>query len=375
MAVLEFQVLQRCPHTGARLGQLRTAHGNVATPAFMPVGTQATVKAMTPAELEALGAEMVLANTYHLHLRPGTELIAQAGGLHRFMNWGRPILTDSGGFQVFSLASLRQVNEEGVVFRSHLDGSTHEFTPQNVVRAQEQLGSDIAMVLDECVSYPCTREEAARAVVRTSRWAQSALEAQQRLDQALFAIVQGSVFADLRRESARFLVSLGFPGYALGGLSVGEPRDLMWRVLDDTVPGLPEHSPRYLMGVGTPDSLLEGTVRGVDMFDCVLPTRVARNGTVLTSQGRLQLRNAAYARDFTPPDPQCSCYACRNYTRAYVRHLLKAGEILGIRLTTLHNLAFLQDFMRKMREHLRRGTLSDFRRDYWERAQKGQAPW
>jgi queuine tRNA-ribosyltransferase len=315
----------------------------------MPVGTQATVKTLTPEELKELGAEIILSNTYHLYLRPGADLIAEAGGLHNFMHWDRPILTDSGGFQIFSLGSLRRLTDEGVVFRSHLDGSEHYFTPEKAVRVQELLGSDIAMVLDECIAYPASYDDAVRAVERTTRWAKMALAAHRRSDQVLFGIVQGSTFPDLRLKSLHELVALDFPGYAIGGLSVGEPKEIMYEILDLVVPRLPEDKPRYLMGVGSPDCLWEGVERGVDMFDCVLPTRIARNGTVFTQEGKVVVRNAAYARDFGPLDPQCDCYVCRNYTRAYIRHLIKANEVLGIRLTTYHNLYFMMRLLERIR--------------------------
>lgn len=345
---LRFEVQARSSECRARRGVFHTAHGTVETPVFMPVGTQATVKTMTPEELEELGAEIILSNTYHLYLRPGADLIAEAGGLHAFMHWDRPILTDSGGFQVFSLGGLRRLTDDGVVFRSHIDGSEHYFTPETAVRVQELLGSDIAMVLDECVPYPAGYEQVEAAVERTTRWARAALVAHRRDDQALFGIVQGGTYPELRLRSIEQLLPLNFPGYAIGGLSVGEPKELMYKVLDLTVPHLPDDRPRYLMGVGSPDCLWEGVERGIDMFDCVLPTRIARNGTVFTSTGKLVVRNAAYAHDFLPLDPECTCYVCRNYSRAYIRHLIKTNEVLGIRLTTYHNLYFLINLMRKI---------------------------
>jgi queuine tRNA-ribosyltransferase len=343
----------------------------VETPVFMPVGTQATVKTMTPEEVRAAGGRIILSNTYHLYLRPGYELIRAAGGLHRFMHWDGPILTDSGGFQVFSLGPLRRVSEEGVTFRSHIDGSEHFFSPEKAMEVQMALGSDIAMAFDECAPYPCSREYAQEALARTTRWAGRCLESHRREDQAVFGIVQGSVYPDLRRNSAEELVSLGFPGYAIGGLSVGEPKDLMYEMLDHTVPFLPVDKPVYLMGVGSPDCLVEGVARGVDMFDCVLPTRIARNGTVLTRRGKLVVRNAEYARDFTPLDPDCRCYACRNYTRAYIRHLVKANEVLGIRLTTIHNLHFVLNLMKEIREAIREERMVDYARKFLQGYQKG----
>ncbi|HBC92063.1 MAG TPA: tRNA guanosine(34) transglycosylase Tgt [Pelotomaculum sp.] len=359
--VLHYSVIQQDKSCGARLGLLHTAHGTVETPIFMPVGTQAAVKTMTPEEVKEVGGRLILSNTYHLYLRPGQELIREAGGLHRFMNWDGPILTDSGGFQVFSLGPLRKISEEGVTFRSHIDGSEHFFNPEKAVEVQEALGSDIAMVFDECAPYPCTHEYALEALQRTTRWARRCADAHRREDQALFGIVQGGTFADLRRQSALDLVELDFPGYAIGGLSVGEPKAVMYEMIDVTVGFLPPDKPRYLMGVGSPDCLVEGVVRGIDMFDCVLPTRIARNGTVLTRHGKLVVRNAEYARDFEPLDPTCDCYACRNYSRAYIRHLIKAGEVLGIRLTTIHNLRFIQRLMEEIRDAVRKGNILEYR--------------
>lgn len=363
-AAIDFRVVYQDPETRARLGVLETQHGRVLTPAFMPVGTQASVKTMTPEEVRALGAEIILSNTYHLYLRPGHELIARAGGLHRFMGWDGPILTDSGGYQVFSLAALRKVAEEGVTFRSHIDGSEHFLSPEQATAVQEALGADIAMAFDECAPYPCTYEQARAAMERTTRWAQRCLEARTRKDQALFAIIQGSVYRDLREQSAKELEAMNFDGYGIGGLSVGEPKDMMYAVLDYTVPLIPAGKPRYLMGVGSPDCLLEGVARGVDMFDCVLPTRIARNGTVFTSRGKLVVRNAEYAADFSPLDPECDCYACRRFTRAYIRHLLKANEVLGIRLTTVHNLYFILKLMQNIREAIRCGRLKQFKEEF-----------
>ena len=341
---------------------MHTPHGSFETPAFMPVGTQATVKCMSPDELKEIRAGIILSNTYHLYMRPGSELIREAGGLHRFMNWDRPILTDSGGFQVFSLSDLRNITEEGVTFRSHIDGSKHMFTPELAIKIQNDLGSDIIMAFDECIPYPADHDYAKKSMERTTRWAERCREAHKDTDkQALFGIVQGGVYEDLREKSARDLVKLDFPGYAIGGLSVGEPAQDMYRILECTVPLLPEDRPRYLMGVGSPDYLVEGAIRGIDMFDCVLPTRIGRNGTVMTSEGRIIVRDAKYARDFSPLDPKCDCYACRNFTRAYIRHLLKAQEILGLRLTTLHNLKFLLDLMTRVRQAIMEDRLGDFR--------------
>ncbi|MCL6638901.1 MAG: tRNA guanosine(34) transglycosylase Tgt [Firmicutes bacterium] len=369
---LNYRTTKKDPCTRARLGLLSTPHGTVETPVFMPVGTQATVKTMTPEEVREVGGRIILSNTYHLYLRPGHELIREAGGLHRFMHWDGPILTDSGGFQVFSLGPLRKVAEEGVTFRSHIDGSEHFFSPEKAMEVQMALGSDIAMAFDECAPYPCSREYALDSLKRTTRWAARCLKAHRREDQAVFGIVQGSTYPDLRRESADELVSLNFPGYAVGGLSVGEPKELMYEMLEITVPLLPEDKPRYLMGVGSPDCLVEGVIRGIDMFDCVLPTRIARNGTVLTRRGKLVVRNAEYARDNRPLEPGCGCYACRHYTRAYIRHLLKAGEILGVRLTTIHNLYFVLNLMKEIREAIREGKMNEFARKFREEYPKEQ---
>ncbi|OPY58131.1 MAG: Queuine tRNA-ribosyltransferase [Pelotomaculum sp. PtaU1.Bin035] len=358
---ISFTVTKKNHACRARLGLLHTPHGTVETPVFMPVGTQATVKAMTPEEVRNAGGRLILSNTYHIYLRPGHELVKEAGGLHRFMHWDGPILTDSGGFQVFSLGPLRKVSEEGVTFRSHIDGSEHFFSPEKAMEVQMALGSDIAMAFDECAPYPCSPEYALGALERTSRWAERCLAVHRREDQGVFGIVQGGTFPDLREKSARELVGLNFPGYAIGGLSVGEPKNLMYEILDYTVPLLPEDKPRYLMGVGSPDCLIEGVARGIDMFDCVLPTRIARNGTVLTRRGKLVVRNAEYASDFAPLDPDCSCYTCRNYTRAYLRHLIKAGEILGIRLTTIHNLHFVLELMKEIREAIHEGEILEYR--------------
>lgn len=365
MAV-RFEVLKECRRTGARLGRLETPHGAIDTPVFMPVGTQATVKTMTPEELKEIGAGIILSNTYHLYMRPGHELVEKAGGLHAFMNWDRAILTDSGGFQVFSLSDLRDIREEGVNFRSHIDGSKHFITPEKAIEIQNALGADIIMAFDECAPYPCEYEYAEKSLNITGRWAERCLRAHRKADkQALFGIVQGSTYADLRKESARQITSLDFPGYAIGGLSVGEPKDIMYRMLEVTVPILPGNKPRYLMGVGSPDCIIEGVMRGVDMFDCVLQTRIARNGTAMTSRGRVVIKNAEYAEDFTPLDPECSCYTCQNYTRAYIRHLFKADEILGLRLTTYHNLYFSLSLMKRIRDAISSDSLPEFREEFF----------
>jgi queuine tRNA-ribosyltransferase len=367
-----FRVDARCGRTRARAGVLETAHGPVKTPAFMPVGTRATVKAMAPFELKAIGAQIILSNTYHLYLRPGPEIIAEAGGLHRFMGWDRPILTDSGGFQVFSLSDLRKVTDEGVHFQSHIDGSKHFLTPELAVKIQEQLGSDIAMCFDECVPYPCSEKESANAVDRTVDWAKRCRAVHKREDQLLFGIVQGSVFADQRRRCAESLAEMNFSGYGIGGLSVGEPHENMYEILDETIPVLPPEKPRYLMGVGYPPNLIEGVARGVDMFDCVLPTRLGRNGTVFTWKGRMNIKNRIYERDFSPIDPECSCYACRTASRAYIRHLYRSGEILASRLCTWHNLHFLQKLMELMRESIFKGQFESLRREFHENFRDGE---
>jgi queuine tRNA-ribosyltransferase len=359
--VVKYKLIKKDNKSHARLGILSTPHGDIETPVFMPVGTQATVKAMTPEEVREAGGRIVLSNTYHLYLRPGHELIHDAGGLHRFMNWDGPILTDSGGFQVFSLGPLRKITEDGVAFRSHIDGSSHFFSPEHAMQVQMALGSDIAMVFDECAPYPCSYEDSLAAKERTTRWALRCKEYHSHPEQSVFGIVQGGMYRDLREQSVDELVKLDFPGYAIGGLSVGEPKPLMYEVLDYTVPLLPEDKPRYLMGVGSPDCLLEGVVRGIDMFDCVLPTRIARNGTVFTRQGKLVVRNAAYARDFVPLEEGCACYTCRHYTRAYIRHLLKSDEILGVRLTTIHNLHFLLNLMEDIRKAIREDRLLEYK--------------
>jgi queuine tRNA-ribosyltransferase len=361
---ISYTLIKECPDTGARAGILHTPHGDVPTPVFMPVGTQATVKAMSPEELKAIGARIILSNTYHLYLRPGHQLVREAGGLHRFMNWDGAILTDSGGFQVFSLGAMRRIKEEGVTFRSHIDGSEHTLTPENVMEIQEALGADIIMAFDECAPYPADREYIRNSLARTTRWAERCRKAHNSKDQALFAVVQGGMYPDLRRESAGQLLELDFPGYAVGGLSVGEPAALMYEMLEAAVPLLPRHKPRYLMGVGTADYLVEGVARGIDMFDCVLPTRIARNGTVMTRHGYLTVRNRPYADDFRPLEADCGCYVCRNYTRAYIRHLIKANEILGLRLTTYHNLYLLVNFLARIRESILDGSFPETYREF-----------
>ena len=366
---IRYELIKKDAKTGARRGRIYTPHGIIETPVFMPVGTQATVKAMTPDELkEMVNAKIILSNTYHLYLRPGDELIAEAGGLHKFMNWDRAILTDSGGFQVFSLADLRNITEEGVKFKSHLDGSSHFISPEKSMSIQNNLGSDIMMAFDECCPYPATYEYTKASMERTTRWAKRCIEAHKNPDrQGLFGIVQGGMYKDLREESAKQLVELDFPGYAVGGLSVGEPAELMYDILSYTTPFLPEDKPRYLMGVGTPDYLIEAVLRGIDMCDCVLPTRIARNGTAMTSHGKVVVRNATFEKDWTPLDSECDCYTCTHYTRAYIRHLVKAGEILGARLLTIHNLRFLVRLMENVREAIEKDRLLEFRDEFYKK--------
>jgi queuine tRNA-ribosyltransferase len=364
----------------ARRGLMTTPHGTVETPAFMPVGTQGAVKGISHADLIGIGAEILLCNTYHLHLRPGDDLIARRGGLHRFMGWDKPILTDSGGYQVFSLAERRTVAEEGVRFQSHLDGSSHLLTPEKAADIQAQLGSDVAMVLDECLAYPADRDAVRASMMRTLRWAARARSRFLQLTsapdqdvlvtnpgQAQFGIVQGGVDPGLRKESALQTVALGFEAYAIGGLSVGEPVDVMYDVVSATAPHLPADRPRYLMGAGTPEDLVEAVARGIDLFDCVLPTRNARNGQLFTSRGRLNIKNARYAEDERPPDPACACYTCRTHSRAYLRHLFMAGEINAATLNTLHNLSFYLDTLRRIRDAIAFGRFESFRVAFHQR--------
>jgi queuine tRNA-ribosyltransferase len=358
-----FELLVEDRHSQARAGLIHTPHGDIPTPLFAPVGTQATVKTLTPADLHELGATLILSNTYHLYLRPGADLIASFGGLHRFMQWPSPILTDSGGFQVFSLAGLRKIDEDGVTFRSHLDGSEHRFTPEKVIAIQEQLGADIIMAFDECAP-PHDYTYNVEALQRTHRWAERCLAAHRRTDQALYGIVQGGIFADLRAQSAEFLASLDFPGYGIGGLSVGETKAQMHAMLEVLHPILPRYKPRYLMGVGSPEDLFECVARGIDQFDCVLPTRIARNGAVFTRQGRVNLRNARFAADHEPLEADCRCYTCRTFSRAYLRHLIIANEILALRLTTLHNLHFMLETMRRIRHSIIAGTFVDYKNEF-----------
>ena len=358
-----FDLIHEDTVTAARAGVIHTPHGDIPTPVFAPVGTGATVKCMTPGDLTELRATLILSNTYHLYLRPGADLVEQQGGLHRFMGWDGPILTDSGGFQVFSLSGLRRVTEDGVRFQSHVDGSSHLFTPESVIATQEKLGADIIMAFDECAP-PTDYEYNVRALTRTHAWAERCLAAKKRPDQTLYGIVQGGVYADLRTQSAQFLKSLDFPGYAIGGLSVGEPKSQMHAILELLHPLLPRDKPRYLMGVGSPEDLFEGVARGVDQFDCVLPTRIARNGAVFSHEGRINLRNARFTDDRRPLVEGCQCYTCRNFSRAYLRHLIISKEITGLRLATYHNLHFLLEIMRRIRSSILDGRFAQYRQEF-----------
>lgn len=361
---ITYELIKQCPHTGARAGRIHTPHGSFDTPIFMPVGTQASVKTLAPEELKEMGAGIILSNNYHLFLRPGSKLVKEAGGLHKFMNWDRAILTDSGGFQVFSLGDLRKISEEGVTFRSHIDGSKKFLSPEIATQSQMDLGADIIMAFDECVPYPADFKYTRESMELTLRWAQRCKDTMTNPNQGLFGIVQGGMYKDLRIECANRLVDMDFPGYAVGGLSVGEPKELMYEMLDITLEHLSQNKARYLMGVGTPDCLVEGVMRGIDMFDCVYPTRVARNGTAMTWNGRLVIKNAQYEHDFHPIDEHCNCYTCRNYSRAYIRHLVRVNEIFGLRLLTIHNLHFLIDFMRQMRQSIMEDRFPEFYRKF-----------
>ncbi len=365
---ITYELIHQCKQTGARRGVIHTPHGDVQTPVFMPVGTQATVKSMTPEELKEVNAQIILSNTYHLFLRPGHELVKEAGGLHSFMNWDRPILTDSGGFQVFSLGQLRKISEEGVEFQSHLDGSKKFLSPEKAIEVENALGADIIMAFDECCPYPSTYEYTKKSMNRTTRWAERCKKAHQRQkEQGLFGIIQGGFYKDLRKQSAEDLIKLDFPGYAIGGISVGEPKEEFLDILKYTTPLMPEDKPRYLMGVGTPDYLIEAAIAGIDMCDCVLPTRIARHGTALTSQGKVVVRNGTYEHDFSKLDPECDCYTCKNYTRAYIRHLIKTNEILGIRLLSIHNIKFLTGLMDKVRIEIENDNLANFRDEFYRK--------
>lgn len=355
-----YRILHECKQSGARVGELTTPHGIIRTPVFMPVGTQATVKTLTPYEVKDAGASIILSNTYHLYMRPGHKLVEKAGGLHKFMNWDRPILTDSGGFQVFSLAGIRKITEEGVTFSSHIDGSRHLITPEKSIEIQESLGSDIMMAFDVCSKYGCDHAEAEKAMKTTLGWLDRCRKFHKNDTQMLFPIVQGNMFSDLRQISLRETIPYAECGIAIGGLSVGEPKETMYRFLDEMQSYYPKNMPRYLMGVGSPDCLVEGVLRGIDMFDCVLPTRIARNGTAFTSQGKVVVRNGKYKDDFSPLDPNCDCYCCRSYSKAYIRHLLNAGEVLGGRMLSLHNITYLINLMQRIRDAIFEDRFLDF---------------
>ena len=348
--MIKFEVIKQHSHSSARLGRLVTPRGEIQTPAFMPVGTQATVKALSPEELEQCGAEIILGNTYHLYLRPGHDIVESLGGLHRFMNWDKPILTDSGGFQVFSLNSLAKVTEEGVTFKSHIDGSTHFFSPERATEVQEALGADIAMTLDEPTPYPSDPSKTETSLKLSTHWAARCKAAHRMESQALFGIVQGGMYKNLRKQSTEEIAALDFPGYAIGGLSVGEEIELMYDIAAYTAELLPKDKPRYLMGVGKPEDLTQCSAMGIDMFDCVMPSRNARNGSLFTSHGKVNIRNLQYKADSSPLDPDCNCYTCKNYSRAYLRHLFIADEIFAMRLNTLHNVAFYQNWMKRVRQ-------------------------
>lgn len=368
MKSFSLEITHICKQSGARTGILHTPHGDVLTPMFMPVGTLATVKFLSPAEIVQIGSGIILSNTYHLWLRPGDEIIKEAGGLHSFMNVKNPILTDSGGFQVFSLSDTRKINEEGVTFRNHMNGDTLFLSPEKSIQVQNNLGADIIMSFDECAPYPCTHNYMKNSVERTLRWAQRGKDAHQRPDdQALFGIVQGGEYEDLRELSAKSLVEMDFPGYSIGGTSVGESKEMLYKMIDYSIKWLPTDKPRYLMGVGSTDAILEGVLRGVDMFDCVLPTRIARHGTLMTSQGRVNIRNQKYERDFTPLDPECDCETCRDYTKAYLRHLIRCNEGLGQRLLSIHNLRFLIKLTEDIRLAINEDRFQDFKDDYFKK--------
>ncbi|MEG1581976.1 MAG: tRNA guanosine(34) transglycosylase Tgt [Clostridia bacterium] len=364
MEEFEFKVKQKCTNNYGRICELKTPHGVIETPVFMPVGTQATVKGLEPEELEKLGAQIILSNTYHLFIRPGEELIAKAGGLHKFMHWNKPILTDSGGFQVFSLSKLRKITDEGVEFRSHVDGSLQFISPEKAIGIQNKLGSDIVMAFDECTHTDIGYEKARLAMERTLSWLDRCYKVQNNPKQMLFPIVQGNIFADLRLESLKRTLPYAKVGFSIGGLSVGEPKPKMYEMLDVLAPHYPENKARYLMGVGSPDCLIEGVIRGIDMFDCVLPTRIARNGTAFTSEGKVIIKNAKYREDFTALDHNCDCPACKNYTRAYIRHLMNVNEMLGAKLISLHNLHYLTHLMEDIKSAIREDKLLEFREEY-----------
>ena len=364
MSKFSFETIKQDERTGARIGQFTTPHGVIETPVFMPVGTQATVKSLSPEELKENNSQIILSNTYHLYLRPGHEIVKKAGGLHKFMNWDRPILTDSGGFQVFSLSDLRKISDDGVEFRSHLNGAKHYITPEKDMEIQEALGADIIMAFDECTTYGTDRKGAERALERTMSWLDRCYKYHQNENQALFPIIQGNFYKDLRVEATKRILPYVKHGVAIGGLSVGEPKHMMYEMLDAMQPYYPVHVPRYLMGVGSPDCILEGVERGIDMFDCVLPTRIARNGTAFTKTGKLVVRNGEYKEDFRPIEEGCTCYACQNYTRAYIRHLINAKEIFGARLISIHNIHFLTNLMEEIKQAIREDRFKEFKEEY-----------
>lgn len=367
MPAVTYELIKTDTRTKARRGRVTTPHGVIETPVFMPVGTAATVKAMKPEEVREMGAEIILSNTYHLYLRPGHEVVKAAGGLHKFMNWDKPILTDSGGFQVFSLGAMRKITEEGVEFRSHIDGSKHMLSPEKSMEIQNALGSDIIMAFDECTPYPADKQYVKDSLERTTRWLKRCKEYHKNTEQqSLFGIMQGGMYTDLRKESAEQIVDLDLPGYAIGGLSVGEPKEIMYEVMDECVDFLPKEKARYLMGVGSPDCLFEGVERGIDMFDCVLPTRIARHGMAMTSHGRVNIKNAKYEKDFSPLDDNCDCYTCRNYSKAYLRHLFKSDEILSSMLMTTHNLHFLVKTMENIRKAIEEDRFLEYKKEFYE---------
>lgn len=368
MTAIKYELLHKDKNSKARRGRLHTPHGVIETPIFMPVGTAATVKAMRPSDLEDIGSQIILSNTYHLFLRPGHKIVEEAGGLHKFMNWNKPILTDSGGFQVFSLGPIRKITEEGVTFRSHIDGSRQFLSPEKSIEVQNSLGSDIIMAFDECTPYPVEKKYVKDSIERTARWLKRCKDVHKNTEkQGLFGIMQGGMFEDLRRESAARIVEMDLPGYAIGGLSVGEPKEIMYEVLDYSTDLLPEEKPRYLMGVGSPDYLFEGVLRGVDMFDCVLPTRIARNGSAITSKGKISIKNAKYEHDFSSLDDNCDCYTCRNFSKAYLRHLFKSNEILSSMLLSNHNLYFLLRMMENIRKAIEEDRFIEYMKNFYSR--------
>lgn len=363
-----YETIKQDKKTGARAGILHTPHGDILTPTYMPVGTQATVKGVMPRDLIEAKTQILLANTYHLHMRPGSELVKKAGGLHKFMAWDKPILTDSGGFQVFSLAKLNKIKDEGVYFNSHVDGSLHFFTPEKAMEIENNLGADIIMAFDQCSAYGASYKESVKAMERTTSWLSRCYSYHKKSEQMLFPIVQGNVFKDLRRESLNQVLPFAKCGIGIGGLSVGEPKDVMYDVLDSLMEFYPQNMPRYLMGVGSPDCLVEGVRRGIDMFDCVLATRVARNGTALTSRGKIVVRNGAYKDDFTPLDLECDCYACKNYSKAYLRHLINVGEMMGGMMISLHNITYLNNLMSQIREAILADSFTEFTEEFYKKS-------